>query len=298
MFNRFFKFFTKEKLQQWREKYLLIVYDGNTLKENFQLHISKLDLSTYLTIVLLLTGLFWFFMFKYSILRDLIGYESDPAMRRNIIANAQRLDSLEEQILVRDEYYDNLKRILKGDLPNSKKDETQSQEDTDENAPLEVTESGRDSILRQQLAAEQNDFWAGINDAQNGAAPVRSIVNLKFYTPIKGVITGKFDPANEHNGIDVVAAANRPIQSTLPGTVVYADWSMETGFVIAVQHDNDMVSLYKHNASLLKKVGDHVRGGEAIAIIGNSGELTTGPHLHFELWQNGMAVDPENFIVF
>ena len=121
---------------------------------------------------------------------------------------------------------------------------------------------------------------------------------LHFFTPVRGMVTNSFNPSNNHFGTDIVAGPNEVVKATLAGTVIMATWTLETGYVIEIQHDNNLISVYKHNAELLQKVGLRVKAGDAIAIIGNSGELTTGPHLHFELWQNGVALNPENFIVF
>ena len=115
---------------------------------------------------------------------------------------------------------------------------------------------------------------------------------------MKGIITYSFNPSENHFGTDIVAASNKVVVATLNGTVVMANWTLETGYIVQIQHDNNLLSIYKHNSELLKKVGDHVSAGEAIAIIGNSGELTSGPHLHFELWHNGAPINPEDYIAF
>ena len=112
------------------------------------------------------------------------------------------------------------------------------------------------------------------------------------------MVTNSFNAGENHFGTDIVAAPNEVVKAAMDGTVILATWTVETGYVLQIQHDNNLISIYKHNAELLKKVGNVVRAGDAIAIIGNSGELTTGPHLHFELWHNGTPVDPEQYIVF
>ena len=119
-----------------------------------------------------------------------------------------------------------------------------------------------------------------------------------FFTPIKGIIIDEFNPKAEHFGVDLVAPKNEAIKATLDGTVIFAEWTVETGYVIHLQHSNNLISIYKHNSSLHKKQGDKVRAGDVIAIVGNSGELSTGPHLHFELWYNGIPLNPQEYIVF
>jgi murein DD-endopeptidase MepM/ murein hydrolase activator NlpD len=119
-----------------------------------------------------------------------------------------------------------------------------------------------------------------------------------FFPPLRGIVTTTFDRSEGHYGIDVVTKADAAVKSCLDGTVTLASWTTDAGHVIQVQHRYNLVSLYKHNSTLLRKVGDRVKAGEAIAIVGNSGELTTGPHLHFELWLNGEPVDPQAYMVF
>ena len=131
----------------------------------------------------------------------------------------------------------------------------------------------------------------------------RSLDNLElretyFFSPITGYISAAFDPQNEHFGIDVVSKKDEPVKCIADGTVIFATWTQEAGNVIAIQHQANLISVYKHNSTLAKKMGSFVSAGEIIAIIGNTGELTSGPHLHFELWYNGNAVNPEEFITF
>jgi murein DD-endopeptidase MepM/ murein hydrolase activator NlpD len=125
-----------------------------------------------------------------------------------------------------------------------------------------------------------------------------SITNFFFFSPLKGLVTNSFDMKEEHYGIDITAQENEAIKATLDGTVIMSAWTSETGYVIQIQHENNLVSVYKHNSALMKKVGQYVKAGEVVAIIGNSGELTSGTHLHFELWYNGNPIDPQEYMVF
>ena len=119
-----------------------------------------------------------------------------------------------------------------------------------------------------------------------------------FFSPLDGVVTNHFDETTRHYGVDLVAKQNSNVLSVLDGVVIFTDWTIKTGYVIQVQHNGNLVSVYKHNELLLKEPGEHVVAGEAIALVGNTGKLSTGPHLHFELWYNGKPVNPEDFIVF
>ena len=126
----------------------------------------------------------------------------------------------------------------------------------------------------------------------------KDISRVFFYVPVTGIITNPFNAENEHYGVDIVAPADEPILASLKGTVILSTWTLGTGNIIQIQHENDIITVYKHNSMLLKKSGDFVKAGEPIAVIGNSGELSTGPHLHFELWYKGIPVNPEKYIKF
>jgi murein DD-endopeptidase MepM/ murein hydrolase activator NlpD len=121
---------------------------------------------------------------------------------------------------------------------------------------------------------------------------------MHFFVPVKGIVTNVFNAATDHLGVDLVSDPNARICAVSDGTVIFSGWTLETGYVIYIQHEADLVSVYKHNAELLKTIGDRIKAGEAVAIIGNSGEFTTGPHLHFELWHRGNAINPEQYIDF
>jgi murein DD-endopeptidase MepM/ murein hydrolase activator NlpD len=159
---------------------------------------------------------------------------------------------------------------------------------------VKLTASEKETQFREQV--EEQDRY-NLNNAMSDTR-MSEISNYYFFTPLKGKVTTTFNPALKHYGIDVVAPKNEAVKSTLDGTVIFAGWTSETGHVIQIQHSNNLVSLYKHNSVLLKKEGEEVKAGEAIAITGNSGELTTSPHLHFELWYDGKPIDPQELMVF
>ncbi len=131
---------------------------------------------------------------------------------------------------------------------------------------------------------------------RGGSKP--DISSFSFFTPLRGIVTSKFDPATKHYGVDIVSVQNEAIKATLDGVVIFTGWTLETGYTVCLQHENDLVSIYKHNSAILKEQGSYVKAGDPIAIIGSSGEYSTGPHLHFELWYNGVPVAPTDFIKF
>lgn len=284
----------KQKLtfsDKMRDKFRLIIYNDHTLEEIWHIRLSRLNLVSLISSLFILIVAGVFALIAYTSIRELIPGYPDGNMRRNILINAIRLDSLENEIRLRDQYFNNLKAIVSGEEPDNMLASTDT---TIEYGNIEFTKSIEDSILRVQIE-EEEQYNLIVFDNELSTT---SLAGVHFFAPIKGLITNSFNATENHFGTDIVAAPNEVVKATLAGTVIMASWTVETGYIIQIQHENNLISVYKHNAELLKKVGNVVKAGDAIAIIGNSGELTTGPHLHFELWYNGTPINPENYIVF
>jgi murein DD-endopeptidase MepM/ murein hydrolase activator NlpD len=284
---------TKRKFSNYLDdKYRLIIYNDETFKEVWYLKLSKINFITlFLAIVFLLfAGIFS--LVAFTRIREMIPGYPDDNIRRTILMNALRLDSLEDEIRKRDVYFKNLNAIISGEEPQDLIPFTDS---TREYGSIDFTKSIEDSMLRTQIEEEEEYNLSVIEDKN---PPRVGIERMHFFAPIKGHVTYNFSAYENHFGTDIVAGPNEVVKAVLDGTIILASWTVETGYVIEIQHNNNLISVYKHNAELLKKAGDKVRAGDAIAIIGNSGELTTGPHLHFELWFNGSPIDPEEFIIF
>lgn len=281
----------KSLREKFRHKYRLSIYRDETFEEVLNLKLTKLNV-----LGLLGAGIFLFLVVVISIIaytpaRELIPGYPDQNTVRNIHMNNFRLDSLEKEIIKRDVYFENLRRIIAGEKPqdfDSKSDSLIPQKD------VSFTKSKEDSAMRQMVEPADKFGLATIISKKINTA----LSSTLFFPPVKGLITNSFNSKGEHYGTDIVASANEVVKATLAGTVTLAGWTLETGYVIQIQHENNIISLYKHNAELLKHIGDRVKAGEPIAIIGNSGELTTGPHLHFELWYNGTSLDPQQYITF
>ena len=205
-----------------------------------------------------------------------------------------RTDSLERELAMKDLYLQNINMIIAGQTPNQETNEPDPSKDYQD---IEFSTSKQDSLLRAMVEEEER---YNIQNLQLGAEPrlESNIRNLFFFAPIKGDVTAGFDSQDQHYAVDVVAKENEPIKATLDGTVILSTWTYDAGHVIGIQHTSNLTSFYKHCSVLLKKSGDTVKAGEVIAVVGNSGELTTGPHLHFELWFNGQPVNPQDYIVF
>lgn len=232
-------------------------------------------------------------LIAFTNLREFIPGYPDVTLRRNIIMNAILLDSLERELEIRDKYFYDLNAVISGRQPI----EHITVRDTSRDySNIVFRRSVEDSIFRARVEQEeQYSLSAGPQGPEQGT----SLASIHFFPPVKGIVSSNFDMRTRHYATDIVTQPKAVVSSTLDGTVIMTGWTMETGFVIMIQHNNNIISVYKHNARLLKEMGDKVWAGEAISIVGDSGELyTSGPHLHFELWHNGEPLDPTQYIFF
>lgn len=280
----------KVLLEKLKYKYRLVFFNDNTFEEVWHLRLSLLNVLSVIGTVSILMTTTVIVLIAFTPLREFIpGYPSKD-MRREIVLNALKLDSLSNSIRIQNQYIDNLNAIISG-KEFSLSDTSAAPAPT---SKVTFTKSVADSLFRKQVEKqEQFNFTVNVDNKTE-----RSISDMHFFTPVKGLVTNDFNAKEKHFGIDIVANPNEVVKATLNGTVILSSWTVETGNVIQLQHENNIVSVYKHCASLLKKVGDKVQTGDAIAIIGNSGEFTTGPHLHFELWHDGKSMNPKQYIVF
>jgi len=277
----------------WKHKYRVTVFNDNTLQEVWKIRLTKLDIFTIITSSVLFLIISVTILISFTSLREFIPGYPDGNQRKQIIRNAIMVDSLKSELTIRDRYFDNIRKIVSGEEP----DNFENEQDTTINTEnISFSKSVEDSLLRHQIEQEEQ-YNLTVND--NGSEEVNNIPEHFFFTPLKGMISGPFDRLKNHFGVDIVGSPGSVIHATLEGTVIMASWTLDTGYIIQIQHDDNLISIYRHNAELLKKVGDRVRAGESIAILGNSGEMfTTGPHLHFELWHEGEPLDPEKYVVF
>lgn len=243
-------------------------------------------------------------LIAFTGLREYIpGYPTGEE-RLQIVQNLQRTDSLSSELAMRDNMLRNLRAVLSGDdkvlLKGAAGDtlSTSAASVTQQSlADLNKAKSPEeDSFISEVEAAEKYDV--DDTEADEASGLDESLEATFFFTPVKGLVTDGFGMRNGHLGVDVSAKEGTPVMSTLAGTVIFSEWTVQTGYVVMIQHDNQLVSVYKHNARILKFAGSRVSAGEAIALTGNSGELTTAPHLHFELWYMGAPLNPENYINF
>ncbi len=229
-------------------------------------------------------------LIAFTPLREYIPGYPTGKMRQMLIRNVLIVDSLDLEIQRRDKYFNDFRAMLAGETPS---DTAVSRGALPRPDQVQFKKYDHDSLFKDEIAQEQTNL--GIN---SGHVARGGVAGLLFFPPINGMITGKYDASNGHFGVDIVGKLNSRISAALDGTVIFAGWTIDTGYVIYLQHEQNLITVYRHNAELLKIQGDKVRAGEAIAIMGNTGKETTGPHLHFEMWLNGTSINPEDYIKF
>ncbi|MDR0726077.1 MAG: M23 family metallopeptidase [Prevotellaceae bacterium] len=275
----------------FKDKYRLGIYNDTTYEQVFHFRLKGREVLVVIVIsVILLVGLTTF-LITFTPVREFIPGYPNKETRRIMQNNVLKIDSLENVLIEWTHYWNNSIRVLSG----SSTQIVQNPPDSNVvNKPFVDVRSKQDSLFRDRIEREERfDNRDSFTVKKN-----RNISELHLMTPLKGKITSKFNARENHIGIDIVSSPNDVVVATLDGAVIMAEWTLETGNSILIQHSDNIISVYKHNAKLLKKQGSKVKAGDAIAIMGNSGELTYGPHLHFELWFNGVPVDPEQYIAF
>ena len=275
--------------KNFKFKYKLTITNENTLEEIVGIHVSKLNgvsvLLSAVTVIFLIASL----IIVFTPLRNYLPGYMNTEIREQVVNNALRADSLQWLLERQRMYIMNIQDIISG---NIKVDSVHTIDSLTETRTEELMErSQAEEEFRKQYEETERYNLTTIDNAQ-------AITGLIFFRPTRGMVSSGFDANQKHFGIDIAASPNESVLATLDGTVILATYTADTGYVIQVQHSQNLISVYKHCGSLLKKVGDSVKAGEAIALVGNTGEKTTGPHLHFEIWNRGRALDPSKYIVF
>ena len=276
-----FKFFAKLK-----NKYRFVVMSEDSFEEKISFVISKFNILSLFTLIIIISLSISFIVLIFSPLKEYIPGKSSSKMQNDLIKLMLKSDSLQNQLNIQDLYLNNISSIMKGETL----DFTENDSATTIVQEVNFSKSKADSLLRIEVESEEISSILNIKKT--------SSENLVFFSPIDGYISDEFNYETKHYAVDIVGKKGAKISSVLNGTVIISSWNPETGNVIGVQHSNNYISFYKHCSFILKKVGEYVAIGEHIAIIGNSGELSTGPHLHFELWKSGAPLNPENYISF
>lgn len=275
------------------ENFRLTLLDDRSHKLLFSIHFTKTTFVVMIISILVMLSAAVFSITAYTPIRTFIPGYPDAHSKRAAIQNAITIDSLESVIYRWELYSENLKRVVEGREP-LKIDSLIRANQPEKVSDAEIAAlQKQDSLLREEVKKEEQFDLSSSNRGKRDLP----IEGVHFFTPLKGAVSQSFDPVI-HPYIDITAAEGSVVKAVLDGTVVFAGWSEDSGHTIQIQHEGDIISIYKHNEKLSKKAGDKVTAGTPIALVGNSGNLTTGAHLHFELWHKGEAVDPAMYINF
>ncbi len=282
--------------EKWRNKYRLVFMTDDTLEERFTFRLSRMNvfiaLGTLAIVLIFLTS----FLIAFTPLREYIPGYTNVGLTKRLYKLQLKTDSIARDLVVKEQFISNIRDVINGkDLTE---DKPLTMDSVKRYGNIKMKRSADDSLLRLEVENQNKYNLYKIETIESTSQKKSSIGSVLFFTPLKGIITNMFDPAQKHFGVDIVSKQNEAVKAVLDGTVILNNWTLETGYVIGIQHSQNLVSLYKHNSAILKKVGDYVRAGEPIAIVGETGELVTGAHLHFELWSDGSAVDPKEYITF
>jgi murein DD-endopeptidase MepM/ murein hydrolase activator NlpD len=270
------------------QKYRFVIMTDSSFEEKLSLTLSRLNVFAFAGIFVFVCFFSTLLLISYTPLSEYIPGKSSSEVQKNLIELSLKSDSLESLLLNRAVYLENINNIISGNELITPIESNNSASEKEDDIIFEKSKA--DSLLRLSVEAEDKSSIYVKSVSDNNY--------LMFFTPLSGLISDAYNSKIKHFGVDLVAKEKSRISSVLDGTVLISHWTSETGYVIAIQHKNDYVSLYKHNSLLLKAVGDFVNAGDHIAVIGNSGELSSGPHLHFELWHKGAPVNPEDYISF
>lgn len=280
----------KNKLKKkLTDKYRMVILNENTFEERFAFKLSRLNVFVFggMFSIILIVGTI--LLIAFTPIKEYIPGYSSSKLKRDAAKLTFETDSLKQRVAILENYANSLRPILTGEVRGEDIDSIQDLTQRDQIDESKLDASPQDSLFREKI--EIKDRFPLSDELQNRAKVV-------FFAPITGTVSQTFNAENKHFAIDIVAKTGTPVQAVADGTVIFSEWTTETGYVIILKHANNFISVYKHNGTLLKQQGDLVKSGEAIASVGSTGELTTGPHLHFELWSDGYAVNPTNYIDF
>ena len=280
----------KNSINKLTRSYKVVVSSEDTFEERLSFSTNKFNvflvLSLYSTILIAFTISVVFF----TQIREMVpGYSSSDLLTQAIYLT-KKTDSLENELELNNTFYKSIENVLSGKTEQIIYKDTLALSNEKDNIDFQaVLTNAEDSILRKYIEEEDK-----FNLTKNELV----IENKMFVSPVKGQITQKFDPLNNHFALDILVDTGTPVKSILEGKVIFSEWSVDTGHVLIIDHGDDIISVYKHNSKVLKTQNNFVKAGEVIAYSGNQGTLSTGPHLHFELWKNGTPINPEPLFNF
>ena len=287
----------KNWLKTLQQKRRIVVFDEESFEEKRNFTTSKFSLFVLFLFSIIVFSLGGFLLISNTSLKILISGYPSPTDQKELIDNHIALDQKLNDLIVKTEkeeqYINNIQKILRGDSPSSR--DTIFRDFKPKKANSENVLSVSEKTMREKVNKREK---YDIDVIPGGALKKDVLPEILLFPPIVGELTNEMNISSGHFGVDIIAPKNEAVVAILKGTIVYQNWSPTDGHVVHIQHKNNLLSIYKHNSEVLKKIGEYVDAGEPISIVGNSGEHSTGPHLHFELWHNGYPINPEKFINF
>lgn len=271
-------------------KYRLVVLNEETFEERISFKLTRLNVFVLVSVSTIILIALTSVLIAFTPLREYIPGYSSTALKKRATELNYKTDSLQQVLIMNERYYSSIKKVLQGETSalDFNRDSIIDAVKL-EASEVDLSPTLEDSLLRQKVDKE---------DKYNLFESATSSTNFVLFPPVNGSISEPYNLKEKHYAIDIVVAKDSPVKATADGVVVFSEWTPTTGYVIILEHSYGLISVYKHNASLTKSQGDLVKAGEVIATAGTSGELSTGPHLHFELWNDGYPINPTNFIDF
>ncbi len=272
------------------DKYRLLILNEQTFEERFSFQLTRLNVFVFGSLLASFLIALTYLLIAYTPLREYIPGYSSTALKKQATELNYKTDSLQQVIAMNELYFSSIKKVLKGDVSAV----DFNKDSIIEAVRLEVNEidlipNAEDSLLREKVDKE---------DKYNLFESATTATNFVLFPPVNGHISEVYNAKEKHYAVDIIVEKDTPVKATADGIVIFSEWTANTGYVIILEHSYGLISVYKHNATLTKSQGDLVKAGEVIAMAGNTGELSTGPHLHFELWNDGYPINPTNFIDF
>ena len=280
----------KNSINKLTRSYKVVVSSEDTFEERLSFSTNKFNVFLVLSLYSIILIAFTISVVFFTQIREMVpGYSSSDLLTQAIYLT-KKTDSLENELELNNTFYKSIENVLSGKTEQIIYKDTLAVSNEKDNIDFQaVLANAEDSILRKYVEEEDK-----FNLTKNELV----IENKMFVSPVKGQITQKFDPLNNHFALDILVDTGTPVKSILEGKVIFSEWSVDTGHVLIIDHGDDIISVYKHNSKVLKTQNNFVKAGEVIAYSGNQGTLSTGPHLHFELWKNGTPINPEPLFNF
>ncbi|MEP1488994.1 MAG: M23 family metallopeptidase [Algibacter sp.] len=272
------------------DKYRLVILNEDTFEERLSFKLTRLNVFVLVSLSSIFLVVFTLMLIAFTSLKEYIPGYSSTALKKKATELHFKTDSLQHVIALNERYYSSIKKVLQGDVSKV----NFNRDSIIEAVKLEISEVNLNPIQEDSLLREKVDK----EDKYNLFESASSSANFVLFPPVNGTVSEPYNLKDKHYAIDLVVPKDTPIKATADGTVIFAEWTASTGYVIILEHSYGLISVYKHNAALTKAQGELVKAGEVIATSGNTGDLSTGPHLHFELWNDGYPINPSTFIDF